>query len=55
MREAADEFDSPWKEVLEVYLRSMLEFCFPQAAQAIDWTARVEFLERADIRLPGAV
>lgn len=32
-----DEFDSPWKEALEIYLRSILEFCFPKAAAAINW------------------
>ncbi len=42
----ADEYDSPWKEALEVYLRSILEFCFPDAAAAIDWDAGVEFLDK---------
>ena len=46
MRDAADQFDSPWKEVLEVYLRPTLEFCFPHVALAIDWNAKIEFLDK---------
>ena len=46
MRDAADQFDSPWKEVLEVYLRPTLEFCFPHVAKAIDWNAKIEFLDK---------
>lgn len=42
----ADQFDSPWKEALEVYLQSMLEFCFPRVAAAIDWKAGFEFLDK---------
>jgi hypothetical protein len=41
-----DEYDSPWKEALGIYLRSMLEFCFPHAASAIDWTVEPRFLDR---------
>ena len=40
-----DQYDSPWKEALEVLLRSLLEFCFPAVAAAIDWSVPVEFLE----------
>lgn len=46
VRAQSDEFDSPWKEALEVYLRSLLEFCFPQPAAAIDWKAGVQFLDK---------
>src|SRR5947208_1657552 len=46
MPDAPNDFDSPWKELLEVYLQPTLEFCFPQAAQAIDWSAKVEFLDK---------
>src|SRR5438045_8631601 len=42
----ANQFDSPWKEALEVYLSSMMEFCFPQVAAAIDWKAPAEFLDK---------
>jgi len=46
MRDTTDQFDSPWKEVLEVYLRPTLEFCFPHVAKAIDWNAQIEFLDK---------
>lgn len=42
----ADQYDSPWKEALELYLRSILEFCFPSVAQAINWDAGLEFLDK---------
>jgi hypothetical protein len=42
----ADEYDSPWKEVLEKYLRPTLEFCFPEPAAAIDWDITPEFLDK---------
>src|SRR5258708_4061016 len=41
-----DEYDSPWKEALEVYLRPMLEFCLPAVAAAIDWSVQPKFLDR---------
>ena len=41
-----DEYDSPWNEALEVYLRSILEFCFPPVATAIDWNQKPEFLDK---------
>ena len=41
-----DESDSPWKEALDVYLRSILEFCFPKIAAAIDWQVEPKFLDK---------
>jgi hypothetical protein len=46
MSQIADQYDSPWKEALEVYLPSVLEFCFPSVAQAIDWRSPVKFLDK---------
>ena len=46
MTSARDEYDSPWKEALEIYLRSFLELCFPQVAEAIDWDRGIEFLDK---------
>jgi hypothetical protein len=39
------DFDSPWKEALETYLRDFLTLCFPQLAAGIDWGRPPEFLE----------
>jgi hypothetical protein len=46
VKSAPDEYASPWKEALRVYLRPRLEFCFPEAAPAIDWTVLPQFLDR---------
>ena len=46
MSQPPDQYDSPWKEALEVFLRSLLEFCFPAVAAAIDWSVPVEFLDK---------
>src|SRR5260221_6402441 len=46
MSQTSDEYDSPWKEILEIYLRSILEFCFPHVASAIDWSMGFEFLDK---------
>ena len=41
-----DDYDSPWKEALETDLRSMLDFCFPRIAAAINWEAKTTFLDK---------
>ena len=46
MNPAFDQYDSPWKEALEIYLHSILEFCFPSVSDGIDWDAPVEFLDK---------
>lgn len=46
MNRDSDQYDSPWKEALEVYLPSILELCFPDVANAIDWNSPVEFLDK---------
>ena len=46
MKSEADQFDSPWKEALEKYLQPLLEFCFPNIADAIDWRTNPEFLDK---------
>lgn len=40
-----DDYDSPWKEALEVYFHEFIEFFFPHAAREIDWTRGHEFLD----------
>src|ERR1043165_8530318 len=46
MPELADEYDSPWKEALEIYLRLLMTFCFPEQAAKIHWEAGFEFLDK---------
>ena len=44
--QANDDFDSPWKEVLEAYFEDFLRFFFPVAADGIDWQAGYRFLDK---------
>jgi len=40
------DYDGAWKELLEVYFQPFLEFCFPEAAQRVDWRQPVVFLDQ---------
>jgi len=42
----ADDYDSPWKEILEVYFEAFLAFFFPEAHADIDWAREPEFLDK---------
>ncbi|MEH2333718.1 hypothetical protein [Nostoc sp.] len=45
MTEQFTDYDSPWKEVIELYFSRFLEFFFTQAYAEIDWTRPYEFLD----------
>ncbi|BAY28830.1 hypothetical protein NIES2107_06620 [Nostoc carneum NIES-2107] len=45
MTEQSTDYDSPWKEIIELYFPRFLEFFFTQAYTAIDWTRPYEFLD----------
>ena len=36
------QYDSPWKEALERFLRAFLEFFFPEMFARIDWSRGYE-------------
>jgi len=40
------DFDSPWKEILEVYFEPFMALFFSEAHQRIDWKRGHEFLEK---------
>ena len=40
------DFDNPWKDVLEHFFGQFLEFFFPDAYAAIDWSRRYESLDK---------
>jgi len=42
----ADDYDSPWKEILEVYFPEFMVFFFPAAAAEIDWSRGFETLDK---------
>ncbi|WP_159785766.1 transposase [Sodalinema gerasimenkoae] len=41
-----NDYDSPWKEALEVYFPDFMAFFFPQAYEDIDWSRGYEFLDQ---------
>lgn len=45
MTETKNDFDSPWKDVLEAYFSHFLEFFFPDIYRDIDWSQSHEFLD----------
>ncbi|MGK7878314.1 MAG: transposase [Xenococcaceae cyanobacterium] len=45
MTEQRTDYDSPWKEIIEDYFPSFLQFFFPLAYAEIDWTQPYEFLD----------
>jgi len=47
------KFDSPWKDVLERYFEDFMLFFFPQTHRRIDWTRKVEFLDKELLAVVG--
>ena len=41
-----NDYDSPWKTLLERYFKAFLEWFFPSIAADIDWTRGHEFLDK---------
>ncbi|MBF0437770.1 MAG: hypothetical protein HQL93_01480 [Magnetococcales bacterium] len=46
-----DQFDVPWKDILEAYLPDFLEFFLPVAFAEIDWSRGFEFLNTEFARI----
>ena len=40
------DYDSPWKEALEIYFEAFIAFFFPEAHADIDWSAGHDFLDK---------
>ena len=40
------EFDSPWKESLDIYFESFLQLCFPFVHREVDWSRGYETLDK---------
>jgi hypothetical protein len=45
-REPVTDFDSPWKEILDLFFGAFLAFFFPQAHADIDWAHGYETLDK---------
>ncbi|MCP4353222.1 MAG: hypothetical protein GY795_47835, partial [Desulfobacterales bacterium] len=42
----ASDYDSPWKEAVEVYFEAFMLFFFPDIHAEIDWSVDYEFLDK---------
>ena len=40
------DYDSPWKEILDLFFEAAFEFFFPAAHEQIDWSRGYEFLDK---------
>ncbi|MGV0105428.1 hypothetical protein NSTCB13_04161 [Nostoc sp. DSM 114160] len=40
------DFDSPWKEIIEVYFPQAMHFFFPETSALINWERPYEFLDK---------
>ena len=41
-----DDYDTPWKNIIETYFEELMAFFFPAAHTDIDWSRPVEFLDK---------
>ena len=41
-----NDYDGPWKEILEIYFEECMAFFFPDVHRDIDWTKGYEFLDK---------
>ena len=46
MSESYADYDSPWKEILDLYFAEFMAFFFPEAYADIDWERGYEFLDQ---------
>ncbi|MEO5331871.1 MAG: DUF4351 domain-containing protein [Magnetococcus sp. YQC-5] len=46
-----NEFDTPWKEILEANFKDFMAFFLPEAHDGIDWTREHEFLDQELARI----
>jgi hypothetical protein len=46
MKEFRDEYDLPWKDVIESHFEDFMSFFFPQIHTEIDWSRGHEFLDQ---------
>jgi hypothetical protein len=46
MTEFRDEYDLPWKDIIEAYFEAFMQFFFPEIHAEIDWSRGYEFLDQ---------
>ncbi|KYC36893.1 hypothetical protein WA1_45375 [Scytonema hofmannii PCC 7110] len=45
-KKASTKYDSPWKDILQTYFKEFMQFFFPAGHDLIDWTKKIEFLDK---------
>lgn len=40
------DFDSPWKDILDLYFKEFMQFFFPAAYEQVDWARGYDFLDK---------
>jgi hypothetical protein len=40
------KYDSPWKDILQIYFKEFMQFFFPAVHDQIDWTKEIQFLDK---------
>ena len=46
MEQINQDYDSPWKDILEIYFRQFLAFFFPLIEKDLNWEKGYEFLDK---------
>ncbi len=46
MTEFRDDYDLPWKDIIEAYFEAFMQFFFPEIHAEIDWSRSYEFLDQ---------
>jgi len=46
MEQSNQDYDSPWKDILETYFRQFLAFFFPLIEKDLNWEKGYEFLDK---------
>jgi len=41
-----DEYDSPWKDIIEEYFEDFMAYYFPEVYNDIDWSKKYDFLDK---------
>ncbi|AOY81672.1 transposase [Moorena producens JHB] len=54
MNEPIADYDNPWKEALQAYFESFLQFCFPEVHTLIDWNQTPQALDTELQQIVGA-
>jgi len=46
MTKKTDDYDSPWKDIIEMYFPDFIHFFFPKVAEGVDWGKGYTFLDK---------